>query len=402
MKKVLIIALCFITLSLSAQNTRPEKIQSFVDVTWKSDKYESLEKQWKKLVDKNQKDEEAWENYYLAAMYKYKSSLFYKDSIPKGSPEDLHKIMKKMGKQIPNSYAYNKLMYRDHNLNPEYGNYIVKAYEINPNKIDLYPSLITYYETIRDTTKVAEVFRKWYQTDKNLEAFKLSYGYNMIIAVDKDAIILSSGDDQFYPAALIQYGKKIRTDVDIVGQSMFFANTYYSNLMKSLNMPPFNKTLDDYKKEYPGNLRKAYRTMLLDLIQHIIDNADERPVYFPIGMRDYIIDHFKDSLYMVGVMYQYSATPFDNYAVLKKNFEQKLYLDNLRVDLKPVADNSVKYRLQTIYLTPLSELYKHYLLSGDLGKASNTRNLILKLADDYGRRDSYLDYLNKIEEKYNN
>jgi len=402
MKKVLIIALCFVTLSLSAQNTRPEKIQSFVDVTWKSDKYESLEKQWKKLVNKDKKDAEAWENYYLAAMYKYKASLFYKDSIPKGSREDLHNIMIKMGKSIPNTYEYNKLMYRDHDLDPEYGNFIVKAYEINPNRKDLYPLLITYYETIRDTQKTAEVFRKWYQTDKDYEAFKLSYGYNMIIAVDKNAIILSSGDNQFYPAATIKYGKNIRTDVNIVAQSMFFANAYYTNLMKSLNMPPFNKTFDDYKKEYPDNIQKAYRTMALDLIQHIIDHADERPIYFPIGMRDYIIEHFKDSLYMVGVLYQYSSTPFDNYAVLKKNFEQKLYLDNLRVDLKPVADNSVKYRLQTIYLTPLSELYKHYLLSGDLGKANNTRNLILKLADDYGRRDSYLDYLNKIKEKYNN
>jgi hypothetical protein len=402
MKKLLIIALCLITLSLSAQKNRPEKVVSFVDVTWKSDKYESLEKQWKKIVDKNKKDAEAWENYYMAAMYKLKASNFYKDSIPKGSREELHSIMKEMEKYIPNTYEYNKLMYRDHDLNPDYGSYVVKAYEINPNRIDLYPLLITYYETVRDTAKKAEIFRKWYNTDKNLEEFKLSYGYNMLITVQKNAIILASGDDQFYSPALIQYGKNLRTDIDIVAKSMFFANNYYSHLMKSLGMPPFNKTIEDYNKEYPNNLRKAYRTMTLDMIQHIIDNANKRPIYFPIGMRNYIIDHFKDSLYMVGVLYRYSSIPFDNYAVLKKNFEQKLYLDNLRVDLKPVADNSVKYRLQTIYLTPLSELFKHYLLSGEVGKVQNTRELILKLADDYGRRDSYLEYLNRIEKMYYN
>jgi len=402
MKKLIIIAFCLVTLGLSAQNKRPEKVLSFVDVTWKSDKYESLEKQWKKVVEKDKKDAEAWENYYLAAMYKYKASMFYRDSTIKGSREELHKIILEMGKYIPNTYEYNKLMFRDHDLDPKYGNYIVKAYEINPNRIDLYPLLITYYETIRDSVKKAEAYQKWYSIDKSFEEYKLSYGYNMLMSVEKNAIILSSGDNQFYPVGMIRYGKNIRNDVDIVAQSMFFANTYYSNLMKSLGMPPFNKTIEDYKKEYPDDFRKAYKTLALDLIQHIIDHAGNRPVYFPIGMRDYIINHFKDSLYMVGVLYQYSPAPFDNYAILKKNFEQKYYLDNLRIDLKPVPDNSGKYRLQTIYLTPLAELYKHYLLSGSITEAHRTKELILKIADDYGIKDNYLEYLNELEEKLNN
>ena len=402
MKKLLIIAFCLITLNISAQTNRPEKVLSFVDVTWKSDKYESLEKQWKKVVDKDKKDAEAWENYYLAAMYKYKASTFYRDSTVKGSREELHNIMVEMGKNIPNTYEYNKLMYRDHDLNPKYGNYIEKAYEINPNRIDLYPLLITYYETIRDSIKKAEVYQKWYSIDNSYEEYKLSYGYNMLMGVEKNAIILSSGDNQFYPIGMVQYGKNIRTDVNSVAQSMFMAKTYYSNLLKSLGMPPFDKTYEDYQKMFPNDNRKAYYTLIYDKIKHIVDHANGRPVYFPVGMNKYITEHFKDNLYIVGVLYKYSTTPFDNYAILKKNFEQKYYLDNLRIDLRPVPDNSGKYRLQTIYLTPLSELYKHYLLSGSISEANNTKELILKIANDYGIKDKYLEYLNELEEKLNN
>ena len=401
MKKLLITALCLITLSLSAQKTRPERVISFVDVTWKTDKYESLEKQWKKLVDKDKKDAEAWENYYLAAMYKFKTSHYYKGETPKGSIEEQHQIMEAMGKSIPNTYEYNKLMYRDHNLNPEYGHYLEKAFEIDPSRIDLYPTLTSYYEVIRDTAKKAAIYRKWYSTDKEYEEYKLSYGYNALMTVEKDAIILSHGDNQVYPVEMIQFGKNMRLDVSIISQSMFLAKAYYKNLLKSLNMPAFEITFDDFKKDFPNNNQKAYNAFVNAKIQHIIDHANGRPIYFPIQIRKEIKEHFEDNLYLVGVFYKYSETPFDNYAILKKNFEQVLYLDNLKVDLKPTLKNSTKYQLQILYLVPLSELYKHYLLSGSIGKAYNTKDLILKIADDYGIKDKYLEYLNQLEEKLN-
>jgi len=401
MKRFVLILVCLISLRVIAQDQRPQKVVSFIDVTWDSDYYEQLQKEWKALVDKDSKDAEAWENYYLAAMYKFKSSGFYKDSIQKGSTDELHNIMKEMGKKIPNTFEYNYLLYRDNNKRPKYGKNLEKAYELRPDAVKIYPTLTVYYEMSRDREKKAEVYKRWYKNDKDYSMFKLAFGYNTLMSVEQNAIVLAHGDNQVYPIEILEFGKGVREDVDVIVQPMFVLDDYYENLLKDLDMPPYNKTYDDFKKEFPDDPYKAYYGFIQARINHIIQNANGRPVYFPIQMKSAIIDKFKDSLYLVGTVYKYSPVPFDNIALLRKNFEQKFLLDDLKVNLKKVPDNSTQFRLQTLYFKPLLELYKHYLSSGEIAKANNAKQMILKLASDYGKEADYLDYLSKLEKQIN-
>ncbi len=406
MKNIAIIIFAFISIGLSAQQQRPQKVISFVDVTWRSDYYEQLQYEWEALVKKDKKDANAWENYYLAAMYKLRTSNYYKDTVRKGSREELHQIIKEMGKEIPDTYEYNRLVFRDNDLNPKYGKYLERAYELRPTEVELYPTLITYYEMIRDTGKKAEIYRKWYDLDSDFKYYKLALGYNSLMSVEKNAIILSHGDDQTYPVELVKFGLGIREDVDVIYQSMFHQDTYYSNLLSSLNMPPLNKTIKDFEKEYAdtnSNYLAYYAVygLMNARIKHFVLHTKDRPLYFPIQLKKIIKSQFEDSLYLVGTYYKYSTEQFDNIAILKRNFEQKFLLDNLKIDLKKVPENSTQYRLQTLYFTPLLELYKHYISSGDLVKTESTKQMILKLAKDYGKESEYLEYLSGLEKQLN-
>jgi len=400
--KILFLAISLlITINIVAQQ-RPQKVLSFVDVTWKSKDYQKLEKEWKVFVDKDNTDANAWENYYNAAMYKYRASAYYRDSVILGSLKEMQAIIDQMAKAIPESFEYNRLVYRNSNMDLKYAKNIEKAHNLRPNNIDLYPIMLTYYGTIGAKKKLKELFKKWYDTDPSIELYKLSYGYNTLVGVEKNAIILASGDNQYYPVGLVQYGKGFRPDVSIMAISMFWNDDYYNSTLKELGISEFDKNYKYYYKLNKKAAWKAQNQLVNERIKHIIDNIGDRPIYFPLRMSNSTRSYFDDSLYMIGTLNKYSSETFDNIAILRKNFEQKYLLDEVKVSLKQNNDNSSKPRILSLYIMPLVELYKHYLSSGELAKADNAKRSIMNLATNLGRKQKYIEYLNEIEDKLSN
>ncbi len=400
MKYILILIICLISINLTAQEQRPQAAISFAEVNWDSDYYEKLQNEWEKQVKKDNKDADAWRNLYMCAYYKQRASSYYRDSILKGSKKEQEDILKRMEKAVPNSFEYNVVKYKSKQISTENGKYLEKAYELRPDDISIYMMLTVYYEMLSNTDKKEEIYKKSFANDPNITNYKLAYGYNTLNTVEKDAIILGNGDFTISAIELFMYGKDFRKDVTVVYQSMFQADTYYNNLLKKLGMPEFKKGYEDFKKENPKNHRKAYHEFKYSRIKHIIDNAEGRPVYFPIQFERELFKSFEDSLYMVGTMYRYSEEPFDNMALLKRNFEQKMLLDHLKVDLKNVPENSLKYRTQIQYVQPLLELFKHYSLSGDLSRKAAAKELILKLGNDYNPETArgYEEFMNHVED----
>ena len=401
MRIIILVISLLISINIIAQQ-RPQKVLSFVDVTWKSKDYQKLENEWKVFIEKDSTDANAWENYYMASMYKYRASVYYRDSVIIGSPKEMQAIIDKMAKTIPESYEYNRLVYRNANMNLKYGKNIEKAYSLRPNEIELYPIMITYYGIIGATKKESVLFKKWYDTDPSIELYKLSYGYNTLVGVEKNAIILASGDNQYYPVGLVQSGTNFRKDVTLVGISMFWNDDYYNSTLKTLGIPEFKKKFKYFLKQNKKNVWKAKTQFVNERIKHIIDNAGDRPVYFPLRMSDVIRNYFDDSLYMIGTLYKYSSEPFDNIAILRRNFEQKYLIDEVKITLKPNKDDSVKPRILSLYIMPLIELYKHYISSGEYYKADNAKKYIINLATNLGSKQKYIDYLNDIENKLSN
>lgn len=90
----------------------------------------------------------------------------------------------------------------------------------------------------------------------------------------------------------------------------------------------------------------------------------------------------KDSLYSEGLVFRYSTKPYDNLAVIRKNYEQKYLLDCLR---QPLVQNSSVYfsgiNYSKNYIVSLSPLLRFYDASGDKNQAIKLRHLLQGILD---------------------
>ena len=107
-----------------------------------------------------------------------------------------------------------------------------------------------------------------------------------------------------------------------------------------------------------------------------------RPVYYPQFTSTSYLKELKDSLYSEGLVFLYSTKPYDNLAVIRKNYEQKYLLDCLR---QPLVQNSSVYfsgiNYSKNYIVSLSPLLRFYDASGDKNQAIKLRHLLQGILD---------------------
>jgi len=380
MKTIYLILLITITIFSFAQ--KAEQIQSFADVKKPQEYYIEQAKLWKAEIDKNQKNANAWQNYYKAVRYNYKVYEI-------GSQKTLGNILADMQKVLPNSFEYNYLMYynsTDWGKNVEY---IEKAYQLNPDYVELYPSLITSYEVTNKTNKRNEVLKRWYKST-NLEAWKYYFNYNALAFLDSNAIIFSSGDNTIYPKLLLQQGKNIRKDVKVITIPFIVYNNgdYYNYLLEELGIESFNES--DVKINKKSETPK-YIQIAIAKIKHIINNTS-RSIYFDHSYYPEITPAFSDNQYLEGIVYKYSKEPYNNTAVIKKNFENNYLLDYLKTDIETIKSNRPE-AYGYGYIMPLDILYNYYNDVNNTVKQEKTKQLIYKIGDRCG-------LLDKIKKEY--
>ena len=111
MKKICLIVIIAIVLGYNSncytQNEKPEKIYSFVKVDKPAKWYKEQSVLWKKEIDKNMKNADAWYNYYRARKYSVETDTIESKNVK--AYEGLADIIKQMEKEVPDSYEYNLL-----------------------------------------------------------------------------------------------------------------------------------------------------------------------------------------------------------------------------------------------------------------------------------------------------
>ncbi len=384
MKTIYLILLITITSFVFSQ--KAEQIQSFADVDKPTEYYTEQAKQWEIEVNRNPKNANAWLNYFKATRINYR--LF-----KVGTQSDLDNILRSMQKILSNTVEYNLMMYNNSNNWSEKGKYIEKAYQINTEYVEIYPSLVTYFEISNKIDRRNEVLRKWYNSNE-IEAWKYYLNYNMLAFLDSNAIIFSSGDNSIYPKLLLQEGQNLRKDVKLITVPFIKNNTgnYFENLCKELNIPYLdisNFKIDKDSKSTESEQITVYK------IKHIINNV-KLPIYFDMGFYQYIFDSFNDNLFLEGVVYKYSTKQYNNTAVIKKNFENNYLLDYLKTDIEPVKHNSPTVYIYW-YILPLQTLFHYYRESNNVSKFEETKQLIFKITDKCGFGDKARAEFNKYK-----
>jgi hypothetical protein len=365
----------------AAQIIVPEKVYRIVYEIQTDEWYQQQAVLWKKEIDKNPQNAEAWMNYYNANRYANFDNVKSQDR-----QEKLNRIIEDMGKVIPGSYEYYILKFKtDSDLNNM--SLIEKAYALDPARPDAYYDLLTWYALKGDESKFDEFCAKLYRS-KDIAPWLMSYNYNVLMSTEANAILITNGDNDTYPAWLLQRVKGIRPDVSILNISLTSIQSYFENAVKSKKIVLDYETIQTRAKQKGAAYFPA--ALIQELVPELTKKYPQYPVYFALTVYSNYIEPFKENLYAVGLAFRYNEKRMDNLALIKKNLEQNFTLDYLKFDYPgdQYPGKRLAAKMNLNYISPIMLLAEHYYLSGDQEKAQQWKKFALNLAETAGNKEA--------------
>ena len=357
-----------------SESTKPEKVYRIVYEQKPNDWYIEQVELWKKEIEKNPNNPEAWYNYYNANRYaRYTETIDTKEKQAR-----LKKIIEDMGEAIPGTYEYyllkfwNRYSLKDISL-------IEKAYQLRPERPDTYYPFISYYEFNGQEKKMKEFCKKLYES-KDIAPGLINYNYNVLMSTEENAILFTNGDNDTYPLWMLQKALGIREDVTVLNISITTRTkpSYLEMKLKEKGVAIDFDNLPDLMDT----------TFLPKLCQTLTTGYPDIPIYFALTVYKSHIESITDDLYIVGLAYQYSPERIDNLALLKKNLEKNLRLDYLKYDWYDdsyLATNIITH-MNTNYVAPMIMLAEHYKTSGEDKKAQEWKDFALEIARKSGKK----------------
>jgi hypothetical protein len=370
-------------LSGDSDSAKPEKVYRIVYEQKPNEWYVQQAELWKKEIEKNPKNSEAWYNYYNAVRYaSYVETIDAKDKQAR-----LKQIIEDMNKAIPSTYEcylltfWNSYCFTDISL-------IEKAYQLQPDRPDTYYPFISYYEFTGQDKKMKEFCEKLYQS-KDIAPGLISYNYNVLMSTDTNAILFTNGDNDTYPIWMLQKALDIREDVTVLNVSISRSDkNYLERKLKEKDITvDFDKLPDMRDNDFFTELCKVLGAKYPDV-----------PVYFALTVYETVTKPITDDLYIVGLAYQYSPKRIDNLALLKKNLENNLRLDYLRYDWydESYLAKDIIAHMNLNYIAPMVMLAEHYQTAGEDKKFQDWKGFAVMLAFKAGNEEM----ADEIEKKY--
>ncbi len=329
---------------------------------------------WKQETEVDKENAHAWYNFYKAARYANMRS----DSLSK--KYDLDAIVGSLPTSLANTFEFNYILYIHENWSDDRFDHLLKAHEIEPERIDAFYPLITYNLTNGNQEQVDFFCEKLFKAGEFPPSL-MAWNYNTLHSLEKNGILLTHGDNDTYPAWVIQSVKKVRPDVKVLNVNLLIYNTYRERVFEEMGLENFSSS------EFPD-----YKDMYLAITRQFMQQA-ERPVYVATSVPEFIRNALGDSLYLVGLAFKYSPVPFDNVAFLKNNFEKKFLKDHLRIQLEPDTGSNVMANMNMHYLPAIITLRNHYKDSGDQTKANELTPMIRQIAEEAGKEAFISQYL---------
>ena len=359
---VLFISIIFIYSTSICQT--PERVYRYCYTQETTKWYEEQSGLWKNEVRLNSTNIDAWYNYFFATRY----ANFSMEEKERGKL--LNSIIDDISKAVPNSYLHHYLMYYNGDRNLEH---LEKAFLKNPNCADLYWEFIQYYELNGDREKKKKFCEKLYSSNDIISSL-YDYNFNTLNSTETNSILFTNGDNDNYPAWVLQDGKGIRQDVIILNAHTIFVLRDYLRL--KLKQGKIEIDLDKLST-------KDIDVFLKQLIYEIKNKYPETSIHVAMTVYNEYIKEIKDNLYVTGLVYTFSEVPIDNISIIKNNFEKNLRLDYLDYDWynEKHISKSMMDRYNLNYVPAIIELVKEYYSSGNIETADYWKDKALILAD---------------------
>ena len=383
MKKLLFFISLFVIVFINTLAQQAQTVYSIIKEDKPHSFYVQQAELWWKEIEKNDKNEDAWYNYYKANRYAEKT--FYECETPQckemkswtqESPylKEAEIIQKLIEQNIPETFTYYLVSQNKGKPNDKlYAEFIQKAHALRPNAFEPYPLLVLSTEFAVDAQKRADYNKEWYKLN-DISSGILNFSYNMLMSMKEGGLILTFGDNDTFPLWMLQDVMGIRKDVTVLNVSLLLITEYRNRSFEKLRIPALYKEID---KILPSDYEKL-------MVDYIVKNKpDGLPLY--ISTTDWKqFQEYEKNLYLVGVVLEYSKENIDNIALLKNNFENKYALDYIYNQFSFDISQGVVNRVNINYLPGIIKLYEHYKLSGDIENQEKMKKIGLLIGEKAG------------------
>jgi len=352
---------------------KPEPVYSVVRQVHDFDWYETQAKAWKHEIDNGSTNAMAW--VYLVeanrmAHYFCDASKWESKNVDYFVPTV--QLVKAAEKAIPNTFEFYFLKMRvEQNNKAVSEEYLMKAQALRPYDNLLFPWLYNRSLVANDKAGMEQVAKKWFDCNEMPQEI-LTTAYNMLVSLDTNAILLTNGDNDSYPAWILQAARKIRSDVLILNISTSTnIDSYREKIFAENGIKPLVFVNDSVRTDQ-------------NLFKHLINNVSGRPIYVSVFTSEDVYKAYAKNMYFVGLSLKYSQKPFDNMAVLRNNVENKFMLDFLKQSFQNNPSQSVINRINGGYLASFQKMYTYYKQVGQRDKAMKIKALAVTVAQNCG------------------
>lgn len=348
--------------------------------------YEEQSSLWKKKLESDPKNAEAWQQYYKAerARLQLVEPELWHDQ-PEVFYQRLSPILDQAKRHIENSYDYLYML----GLNTTASkatHFFEKAYQLDPERHEVYGWLFVNYIPQFKEDKLTELAARMLHSNIYSNA-SLLWNYNALISTDQNSVIISNGDMDGIPKWVLQYGSNVRPDVLVINKWLLAQNADYRN-----------QVYQQLAISLPTNISAIEISDFADFLAADILIRSHRPAYISSGTPKQFFRHFgiEDQMYLVGNVLKYSKQAFDNTTALQKNIEEKYSLEYLLNNFQQhEEDEIVKTQMNLTYLPGLFHLKKYYDTKKQHDRTDYCKRLIEKIAEDSGRKEEVLNWFSE-------
>ncbi len=287
--------------------------------------------------------------------------------------KELDKIVDNIKSSSPKSSDYFYIEYINQGSSIAAFPLLEKARDLYPNNVELYDDFIYHYELTNETILRSNYSKKLYESNTIHEGL-MEYNYNVLMSLDKDAILITNGSEDKFPIFIWHDVFKIRTDVTIINIDMLSELTYINNkkLHNKLNIKQQNSTIKT--------------------AQFLIENNPNKQIYLGHTINQKLLEKYKSKLYLSGLTYLYSNKQIDNVKSAVSKFENEFKTEQLARPCTNSKINSLNFN----YILPLVTFLEYYKGQNNMVEYRKTKDLILIISKRVGKDQFISDYLNSL------
>ncbi len=424
MKQRIISMLAGATMMMGASAQGTERTKADVGGFFFGDslKLDSMYNYWNDFVTQHPNDEIAWRNLFDVSeskVYQMLNQRMQHSESPRNlrAVEDYRKqlnVVGRMEKAIPGTYTFYYSAYMG-SYKPEVPEgtdvttlfmhteaYADSAIAKLPDDswADDYELWIQHLIPKRDTVRLTRLLTRYYESGQYPEE-ALQYHFNELQGMDEGAVYIAPNPGEIIGKLILQHVLGVHRDKILYDEDAAMDRDYVKDVFGHIGIPFDESVWND----------QLHATMWQDktlraIMQYIFDHS-KRPVYlsahdmwlYTLGQG--LSDELKACLYNEGLTMHYSAKPYDNRSVKRRNIEQRYRLEYLRMPFHPEIKNTQRFSGSTDgyamnYLRLLRDqllYYKQYKPERYQWLSDIFRDIISQLEKKNYDVDEFKDYL---------